>query len=92
MFGRAIRNLLIDKCQLSQRRAFLTSKDSLYQQPLANDKEDISIYSPTPSINYMKVSIDKYVWADIDKWIHKTAIVSDRCYSIIDIFFYQLKF
>jgi hypothetical protein len=57
-------------------RTILTSKDSFQQQPLTSNKEDITIYSPFPSIDYPNVSIDQYVWADLNKWGNKTAVVS----------------
>jgi hypothetical protein len=79
MLGCAVRKVLFGGSRLSQRqivRAILTSKDSFYQQPLANNKEDIVVYSPFASIQYPNITIDQYVWADVDKWSHKTALVS----------------
>jgi hypothetical protein len=79
MLSRAARNVLIGKCQGNQKkfvRAILTSKDPLYQQPLANNREDVTIYTPFASIDYPKVRIDQFVWADVNKWMDKTAIVS----------------
>lgn len=59
-------------------RAILTSKDTFQQQPLASNKEDITIHSPMPSIDYPNISIDQYVWADINKWSNKTAVVGAK--------------
>ena len=56
-------------------RTILTSKDTFQQQPLASSKEDISIPSPMPSIDYPNISIDQFVWADLNKWSNKTAVV-----------------
>ncbi|KAG5680265.1 hypothetical protein PVAND_009784 [Polypedilum vanderplanki] len=78
MLGRAVKNVLFGGSRLSQKqlvRAILTSKDSFYQQPLANNKEDVIVYSPYPSLNYPNCTIDQYVWADVNKWSHKTALV-----------------
>jgi hypothetical protein len=61
--------------QVNNVRTILTSKDSFQQQPLTSNKEDITIYSPFPSIDYPNVSIDQFVWADLNKWGNKTAVV-----------------
>jgi hypothetical protein len=79
MLGRAVKNVLFGASRLSQKqlvRAILTSKDSFYQQPQTSNKEDITVYSPYPSLNYPNITIDQYVWADVDKWSQKTALVS----------------
>lgn len=79
MLKRAVQNVLFQNKRLSQKtivRAILTSKDSFYQQPLANSKEDIVVYSPFPSLDYPNVTIDQFIWHDVDKWMNKTAVVS----------------
>lgn len=78
MFKRAVQKILLPNNRLNQKnlvRAILTSKDSFYQQPLANNKEDIVVYSPFPNLDYPNLTIDQYVWADVDKWSNKTAVV-----------------
>lgn len=80
-----VRNELFGRSRLSVSkttvRAILTSKDTFQQQPLANNKEDIAIQSPFPSIDYPNISIDQFVWADLNKWSHKTAVVSELPWS-----------
>lgn len=39
-------------------------------------QNDIIIKSAFPSINYPSLTIDQFVWKDIDKWMNKTAIAS----------------
>ncbi|XP_070493219.1 uncharacterized protein [Chironomus tepperi] len=84
MFRRAVHKALLQSNQINQKnivRAILTSNETFHQQPLANNKEDIVVYSPFPSLDYPNVTIDQYVWTDVEKWINKTAIVdgmSDR--------------
>jgi len=81
MFRRAVQKALIKSNHINQKnivRAILTSNGSFHQQPLANDKEDIIVYSPFPSLDYPNVTIDQYVWADVDKWTNKTAIVRKK--------------
>lgn len=78
MFKRAVQTLLLQSNRSSQKnivRAILTSKDSFYQQPLASNKEDIVVYSPFPNLDYPDLTIDQFVWSDVDKWLNKTAIV-----------------
>ncbi|KAL7020465.1 hypothetical protein ACKWTF_011546 [Chironomus riparius] len=40
-----------------------------------NSKQDFVVKSPLKSLVYPDCSIDQYVWADIDKWSNKIAIV-----------------
>lgn len=83
MLSRTARNLIRNELFGSGRlsvsktavRTILTSKDTFQQQPLAINKEDITIHSPFPSIDYPNISIDQYVWADMNKWSDKTAVV-----------------
>lgn len=93
MLKRAVQKILLQNNRLGQKtlvRAILTSKDSFYQQPLANNKEDIVVYSPFINLHYPNVSIDQFVWADIDKWINKTAIVRNM-WHFCAIFFLKQK-
>lgn len=84
MFGRAIKNIirqeLLGKVQQRNQkiitRAILTSKNSFYKHDLADNQNDIIVYSPLPSINYPECTIDQYVWNDFNKWSSKTALVS----------------
>ncbi|KAL7020467.1 hypothetical protein ACKWTF_011548 [Chironomus riparius] len=50
-------------------RAITTSNVSQSAQ------HDYVVKSPLPPLNYPKVSIDQYIWADYEKWINKVAIV-----------------
>lgn len=76
MLSRTLRSLAGRSQVLSAVRTIVTSKDSQQQQPLANNKEDIIVYSPYQSIDYPNVSIEQYVFADVNKWENKTALVS----------------
>jgi hypothetical protein len=86
MFGRAVTNifrqeLLSKGQQRSQKiltRAILTSKSSFYKHDLADNQNDIIVYSTLPSINYPDCTIDEYVWTDFNKWSSKTALVSEE--------------
>lgn len=82
MLSRIARNLIRNENfgRVSTTRTIITSKDSFQQQPLVNNKEDITIYSPFPSIDYPNLSIDQYVWADVNKWANKTAVVCIQTY------------
>lgn len=83
MFGRVIKNIirkeLLGKSQSSQKiltRALLTSQISLYRHHLADNENDIIVYSPMPSLTYPDYTIDEFVWKDFNKWSSKTALVS----------------
>ena len=41
-----------------------------------NNNQDFIVKSPLKSLVYPDCSIDQYVWADINKWSNKVAIVS----------------
>lgn len=88
MFGQAvktfIRKELLNNGQLTQKlitRAILTSETSLYKHNLADNENDVVIYSPLPSINYPDCTIDQYVWNDVNKWSSKTALVRDKIWE-----------
>lgn len=82
MLSRTVRSLVGKRQVGSAVRTIITSKDTFQQQPLVNNKEDITVYSPYPSLDYPNVSIDQYVFADVNKWENKTALVSDSCQGI----------
>lgn len=83
MFGRAVKNIvrqeLLGQGQQNYQkiltRAILTSKSSFYKHNLADNQNDVIVYSTLPSINYPDFSIDQYVWKDFNKWGSKTALV-----------------
>ena len=39
------------------------------------DPNDVIIKSPLPSLEYPKVSIDQFIWTNVDKWMNKVALV-----------------
>ena len=63
-------------------RTILTSKDTFQQQPLVKEKEDIIVHSPYSSLEYPDISIEDYVFADVNKWENKTALVSEFFFLI----------
>jgi restriction endonuclease len=84
MFGRAVKNIVRQellgkghqKHQKIITRAILTSNSSFYKHNLADNQNDVIVYSTLPSINYPDCSIDQYVWSNFNKWGSKTALVS----------------
>lgn len=83
MFGRAIKSFIqkevLRRGPQSQKvvtRAILTSPNTFYKHNLADNENDVIVYSPLPTINYPDCSIDQYVWNDFNKWSSKTAMVS----------------
>lgn len=84
MFGCAVRNIfrkeLLGKGQHQKfiTRAILTSSTSFYKHHLADNENDVIVYSPLPSIPYPDVTIDQYVFGDINKWSNKTALVRNE--------------
>jgi hypothetical protein len=85
MFGRTVRIIirkeLLGPGQVSQKltkRAILTSSRTFYKHNLADNENDIIVYSPLPSIKYPECTIDQYVFKDVNKWSSKTALVSER--------------
>jgi hypothetical protein len=84
MFGRTVRNIikkeLLGGSQRSQQiltRAILTSENSFYKHHLADNENDVIVYSPLPALNYPDCTIDQYVWKDFLKWSSKTALVRE---------------
>lgn len=84
MFGRAVKNIirkeLLGKGQRSQRtvtRAILTSHNLFQKHHLADNENDIIVYSPFQSINYPNCTIDQYVWQDFNRWSSKIALVRE---------------
>lgn len=87
MFGRVVKNIIRKELlggggrQWSQKtltRTILTSDDSFYKHHLADNENDIIVYSPLPTLNYPDCSIDQYVWNDFNKWSSKIALVSNK--------------
>lgn len=87
MFSRTVRtfvkNEVFGKSHRAQqkilRRAILTTRTPIgQQQALADRNEDIIINSPFQDITIPDISVDQYVFADVNKWSHKTALVSDN--------------
>lgn len=85
MFGRAIKTVLRRELLVAQQgsqktltRTILTSDTSFYKHRLADNDNDIIVYSPLPSLNYPECTIDQYVWNDFNKWSSKTALVRNE--------------
>lgn len=86
MFCRALRsfvkNNVFGKCRSAEhkmlRRSILTTSNSSKQQLDRAEKEsEIIIDSPFPSLNYPDLTIDQYVFKDLNKWSNKIALVSE---------------
>lgn len=80
MLVRALRGIIRKKLQ--NQRQFVTL-ETLSGKHNVTGTEDIILRSPRTSPTYLNGSIDQFVWENLCKWGHKSAIVSDKIVSIL---------
>ena len=85
MFSRVIRNYVRNEFLGKKRwelvRTIFATPSSLNRQNYADNSEDIIVSSPLPSINYPDLTIDQFVFNDINNWSKKTALVKHYFYA-----------
>lgn len=89
-----IRNSLVRKFLRNQRvtaRGIVSAQNFLCQQHIAKVQDDIIVESAFAPLKYPDLTIDQYVWSDLNKWSNKTALVSQTSGEKCSVSWFDFK-
>lgn len=82
MFGRIVKNILCNELRGETQKIMVRTigTSTLCLHPETQNEADVIVNSTFPPMACANLTIDQYVWNDLNKWSSKTALVRIECF------------